>query len=322
MEPIDVKSTAERKAHIEPDLLFSDVLRRPSCREPRNDLVPLNHFARLRSWVALANGARMSGNTNRNANQYDKAEELLTWYAFAPFLRLSEDDITKPLARLVALALSTDRRAKGARALPRIPSGRPVIQFEFLAMPPEEYLDKPAKAAGRNHPVKYVREIAEAHITHGQALETQTHFDLWLEWPRHLAVGVEAKFTSDADCQRTYSVLRNQVARGIDAGAAEAAKRGAGAFVYILIGPRPLYRPTTRWYAYLLGVYAQDPQALARDLPHRTLEEAAELSASLGCLYWEDVRAELEQTAAMHPTLLTPDEATRLREFFEERRII
>ena len=43
---------------------------------------------KYRTWVTNANKARAKGLTDSKLNQYDKTEELITFYTFAPFALL------------------------------------------------------------------------------------------------------------------------------------------------------------------------------------------------------------------------------------------
>ena len=50
-------------------------------------------------------------------------------------------------------------------------------------------------------------------------------------------------------------------------------------------------RPTTRLYGHLFDLYRQDPDALHRDLPHRSRDDCRELSRRLGWVTFEEIRA-------------------------------
>ena len=71
-------------------LLFESELNRQG-----NDRLSKERKAKLVSWVEKSSKARLSDNSSdsidRIKNQYDKAEELLTWYTFAPLLRMSQE---------------------------------------------------------------------------------------------------------------------------------------------------------------------------------------------------------------------------------------
>ncbi len=57
---------------------------------------------KLKAWVEQANSARNTGNLEPYPNQYDKAEELITFYTFAPLvLSLNRVGLTN---RILALA--------------------------------------------------------------------------------------------------------------------------------------------------------------------------------------------------------------------------
>jgi hypothetical protein len=296
---------------MEPDLLFQRVAE----HEPRP--LSLAYELLLRRLVVSAYAARMAGqDLSERTNQYDKSEVLLTWYSFAPFLGLNDSERSAVLLDLVRRGLQPCRRGGEAadQAILELEPTAPVtVQLETPVDPPQAYLTNQAINAVRSHPVRYIRHRGERHIAEGLRLEGHTRFDVWIEWPGQLAVGVEAKFTSDAKEGTDYNAIRNQIIRGIDAGYERV--KGRGQFVYLLLVPRNLYSPRKRWFAYLLEEYARRPASVVEDLPHRHGVENV-ISGSLGCIFWDEMRA-----AVLERGVLDEEERRQLVRFYDERQI-
>lgn len=52
-----------------------------TCYNPPDD-----RLKKLNAWVENSNSARDTKDLNKKLNQYDKAEELITFYTFAPLV--------------------------------------------------------------------------------------------------------------------------------------------------------------------------------------------------------------------------------------------
>ncbi len=112
------------------------------------------------------------------------------------------------------------------------------------------------------------------------------------------AVVVEAKVLSDVATHVTFDVVRNHLARVIDAtldanpGLAEQAlrERRPDRTCVLLLTPE-VFRddPTSRLYGHLHTAYTTRPEVLARHLAHRPGPVARAAAGRLGWLTWEDV---------------------------------
>ena len=131
-------------------------------------------------------------------------------------------------------------------------------------------------------------------------LEGRTHVDaVLIDGSTHCAVLFEGKVTSDCSYQVTFDMMRNQLARNIDAmldpnpqlqPPLNACDPERSAFV--LLTPQ-VFRdnPHTRLYGRLMQEYQSSPWALHRDLPHRAFETTDwhhDLSRRIGWLTFED----------------------------------
>ena len=92
-------------------------------------------------WVLDASYARGMGSLDQRSNQYDKAEELITWYCFAPLLRMNEDQQIETLRELFV-------RIIGLNVNPPID-----VSIDKMLRSSIEYMDNIAK----DHPVRYIR---------------------------------------------------------------------------------------------------------------------------------------------------------------------
>jgi len=176
--------------------------------EEMGDLIKKGDFSEERKekyqkWVANAEKARASDkpSLDRRLNQYDKAEEFLTWYTFAPLLRMNIEQRIITLNEFLKPLLGPD-----------VIVSHPCLNFEKLLLPPTSYFDEILAA---HHLVRYIQEKIEKHRNREKPLEKHTHIDVLIE-TAELIIPIEAKFTSDIDYQRTYSCIRNQIARTID----------------------------------------------------------------------------------------------------------
>lgn len=145
--------------------------------------------------------------------------------------------------------------------------------------------------------------------------EGPTHTDALIEDGERVVI-FEAKFVSDISTHTTHAVIRNQIARNLEAGL-EYVKGDASRLYFVFVSPRLFQQePWTRLYGYKLPEYMCDPGSIRRDLPHLPDDvDVVSLSQHIGWATWEDV-AEILWAS---PSLSDPD--GRLRRFFEERRL-
>jgi hypothetical protein len=256
---------------------------------------------KLESWVEKAEIARNSGSLDKRKNQYDKAEELLTWYTFAPLFRMSEElrilTINEFLEPLI-----------GSNAI----TSAPELYVEKMLPSSTSYLD----SITSEHPVKYIREKMEQHRKKGSRLEGFTHIDFLIE-SDELIIPIEAKFTSDIDVQREYNSVRNQIARTIDVTVERAKKTMVKKVIFLLCVPEQLYN-CGRLYYYKMKDY-ESLEKIKHDIPHQATSIDTYFS-SAHVVYWKDV-ASVIISNTIKWNLLTKDEINMLEKFYKERLI-
>jgi len=105
---------------------------------------------KYRTWVINANKARTKGLMDSKLNQYDKAEELITFYTFAPLeLREDKKEVIENILRLANLNKSLE--------------GSVSLDFEKQFKPPTGYL-KWLNNEVTLHPINYIRKLGEEHV--------------------------------------------------------------------------------------------------------------------------------------------------------------
>lgn len=276
-------------------------------QEEMGELIKKGKFTRerkekYRKWVADADKARSTDPLDARMNQYDKAEELLTWYTFAPLLRMNTGQRILTINEFLNPLLGSDAIVS-----------HPCLDFEKMLLPSKSYCDE----LTADHPIRYIREEIKSHRKHGITLEKYTHIDVMIETDE-LVVPIEAKFTSDIDCQRKYACIRNQIARTIDV-SMEASKKAQPPkkVLFLLCVPKNLYNEG-RYYYYKIRDYG-NLENLKHDLPHQAgFFETYFLSAY--AIFWEDVASRIIGNAVKWK-LLNTEELKTLREFYDERLI-
>jgi|GEM_PF-2341349 len=182
-------------------------------------------------------------------------------------------------------------------------------------------------------------------------LEGNSQFDavltLIMEDDSRLVVFIEAKFLSDISYQVSYSPVRNQIARNLDA-ILELKERWAKNYLnkekpewpenidfrYLLLTPgmfRPDYRPfvarpkhrwpgaeTSRFFCHKMKEYREEPLTLLSDIPHRSAAsyDISEVQQRIGWASFEDIVMLVQK----HQSLAGTDLAT-FTEFFKQRAI-
>lgn len=241
-------------------LLFKEAI--PKCFNP-----PEDRQKKLNTWVENANNARTEAKPNLEAyaNQYDKAEELITFYTFAP-LALSKNkvDLTN---RILSIA-KVD-----------IPASEVVdLALERQYEPPKGYLEW-IRQEVKNHPVRYIREQAIKHEPN-QRLESNSHIDAFIETDK-LLVFFELKFTSDIAYETTFNPSRNQLARIADVAIEASEQKGKQALV-ILSTQRKLFEKKNRLYYYKINAYT-NPKKIAEDIEWRN---PSQITKNLLAIKW------------------------------------
>ena len=259
------------------------------------------------SWVTDAAKARSKKILTAKENQYDKAEELLTWYTFAPLVRMSRHQRNEVICTLLKEVLFDISFKSDFQ-----------IFFEKIVPPPKPYLKSLEKRI-LEHPVRYIRQEGERHRQGKLPLEGETHIDLLIE-SEELLIPIEAKFTSDISHGITYDVERNQIARIIDV-TIEKAKKSAPnkKIIFLLCVPKRFLKSKSRLYSYKLEEYKKDLNKLQGEIEHRSLEEL-ELITSIGAITWEKA-IEIIYGSLVKYNLVSNKELKILREFYSERKI-
>lgn len=269
-------------------LLFEDLAKRHFSRK---------RIRRFIDWIENANKARETKFLGKKANQYDKAEELLTFYTFAPLgLRKNKRDVVQEILRLAGVHEPV--------------KGKINLSFEKQLKPPTGYLMWLSNEVGK-HPVRYIREQGKEHAKTDKRLEANTHVDTIIETEK-LLILVEMKFTSDISTQTTFGVNRNQLARTIDAGIFEAKKKGKR-LVVLLCSPSEFYHRRSRFYHYKTQEYS-DFYKIKEDICWRELEEIKEYVLAVAWVPLEKV-IEITYRNCNFP------EFNEAKRFFEERNL-
>ncbi len=232
---------------------------------------PEERSKKLNAWVENANSARESANLDAYPNQYDKAEELITFYTFAPLV-LSLDRVGLINSILGLAGVSPFEEQVVDVALER--------QFQS----PAGYLCWINNEV-KNHPVRYIREQATKHEPN-QRLESNTHVDAYVETDK-LHIFFEIKFTSDIAHETTFNPSRNQLARLIDVGLELNELNGKQVLV-ILSSPRKFFEKKSRLYYYKIQEYT-DPAKIKEDIEWRSLSKIRDNLLAVRWIALEDL---------------------------------
>jgi hypothetical protein len=273
-------------------------------RDLARNVLSSARYAQYKEWVENAERARQDRSMSRrdgNMNQYDKAEELITWNTFAPLLKVAPRIKDTLIADIVNLGLQKD-------ATEYLDDWGFNVQFEKTLPPPPSYLNH-LRSTVTNHPVRYVRLDAEGKET----LEGDTHADIAFENSRLLVLG-EVKFMSDIQWGVTYDPNRNQLARLIDTGIRAARDKK---LAVILFSPESVYHSKSRLYYYKLKDYRESIGNLRADISHRSLEEITKTLIGTGWVPLEFAASAIHRKAVERGLLVKEDS----HKFYEERRI-
>jgi len=264
-------------------------------------------YVKYSNWVKTADEARrgsLGTLTVAQADQYDKAEELITWNTFAPLLRMEKTTRDKTVSEIIKEGLSKDideyHDAEGFG-----------LQFEYTIPSPRPY-NEHLRQSVRDHPVKYVRDEARDK----EILEGDTHVDLALSNSK-LLVLVEVKFMSGIQGDVRYDPVRNQFARLIDAGIDASHDRKLGV---LLLSPEWGYKSRNRLYCYKLDEYCESMENVRTDIPHRSLSEIADALLGVGWVSLEFAASTIHKRAK-ELGLLTKEDAQQVQDFYKELRI-
>ena len=276
-------------------LLFEELDKKPLCSEDR--------IGRYKDWIKNATMARKNltqeGKApDKKSNQYDKAEELITFYTFAPLcLREDKVEIVQEMLRLVDAKTEVGRIKR--------------LSFEEQFPPPKGYLKWLANHIDE-HPVRFLRKQAIDHMKRGKTLETNTHVDFAVETD-NLLILIEMKFTSDISFQTTFNPNRNQLARLIDVGISAAEKSGKK-LVVLLCSPSEFFAKKSRLYYYKIKEYS-DVKEIKKDIEWRKQDE---IQKYIEAVAWIPLEKIIE---IVYKDFNHPDREEAI-DFFRERRLV
>lgn len=249
------------------------------------------------------NGHPRADQTLEKANQYDKAEEIITWSTFAPLLSTQIDKTIKD-----GIVLEILKTALGRDFNEYLNDEEFKVKFEKYLPSPPSYSKRIQTISLNHHPIKYIRESAKDK----EDLEGPSQVDVLLENSKLVVLG-EVKFMSDLSCQVEYDPVRNQLARTIDVGLKY---RGQRKLAVIVLSPEWGYAKN-RLYYYKLRDYHEKPENILEDLPHRSLKEITDNLIGVGWISLERA-ASLTHKAAILRAIEQQEDVFR---FYTERRI-
>ncbi len=269
-------------------LLFEDLAKK---------ILTSARIQKLHSWVENASSARKSRSVDAFANQYDKAEEILTFYTFAPLmLSLNRLGLTNRVLGLVGISPHEENVV--------------AVDIERLCQPPAGYLHW-LRNEVKSHPIRYIREQAIAHSKTNKPLESHTHVDAFVETDK-LLIFFEIKFTSDISFCTTFNPVRNQLARLIDVGL-DVAKLSGKEVLVLLSTPSRFYESRSRLYYYKVQEYS-DPLLISNDVAWRTVSEIRDNVLAVKWVALEDL------IKVFYTDFRHPDKEEAL-DFFKERHL-
>jgi hypothetical protein len=252
---------------------------------------------KLEKWVENAKSARKTSNLETYANQYDKAEELIIFYTFAPLvLSLNKLGLTNRILALAGISAYEENVVD--------------VGLERQFKPPKGYL-KWLRGEVKNHPAKYIGELAEMHKPN-QRLESNTHADVFIETDK-LLIFLEIKFTSDISHSTTFNPCRNQLARLIDVGL-EVNEHNGKEVLVILSSPRRIYEKKSRLYCYKIEEY-MDPAKINEDIEWRSISKIRDNVLAVRWIALEDL------IDALYKNFEHEDKKEALS-FFKERNLL
>jgi len=251
---------------------------------------------KLQKWINDANEAK--DKLEKRANQYYKAEELITFYTFAPLLQKNDLKLVNDILKLAQI---------NEQAI-----GNVVLSLEKPIFSPKGYLSWLREEVLKINAVSYMREQAIIHLELNKTLETATHVDVEIKTD-NLVIFVEMKFTSDISINTTFNPYRNQLARLIDVGI-EIAKEEKKKIIVLLASPSEFFQNKSRFYYYKIQDYSNFSE-IKKDIVWRKQEEIEKYVMAVKWIPLEELIKTLYRD-------FNHDDKEEAMAFFKERNLI
>lgn len=263
-------------------------------------LLTSDRVLKYKNWVEEAEKARKTDSLGAKENQYDKAEELITFYTFAPLEheKLPNQVKNKVIQEILSFIGIND------------PVREVKLYFEKDLPPPPEYL-KWLSYKVRDHPIRYIRREAKTK----RILEGHTQVDAIIKAEK-LLILIEVKFTSDISPYTKFGLIRNQIARLIDVGIFKASARQKK-LVVLLCTPSELFQSRSRLYYYKIQEYTE-PSNIQKDIPWRKIDE---INKTLEKVTWISLEKIIETVYQNTKRYLDSKEFMEAECFFKERML-
>ena len=172
------------------------------------------------------------------------------------------------------------------------------LYFEVQLPSPPSYVAWLRRNLEKQQLIPYVLDAAER--ANDRTLEGATRADaLILNCDNGFALIIEAKVLSDISPHTSFDSARNQLARNIDV-MLEASTgmgpplscRSPARTLFALLTPAVFReKPESRLYGWLFQEYSRNPEALARDMPHREGIDWGNIAQRIGWLTFEETEA-------------------------------
>ena len=264
-----------------------------------NKVLTSRRALKYREWVEEAEKARKTDSLNAKKNQYDKAEELITFYTFAP-LELVPREVRISIIREILDLVNIDEATKTME-----------LYLEKDLPAPNKYVKWLSEEA-KKHPIRYIRKQAENRMI----LEGFTQIDVMIK-TENLLLLFETKFTSDISAYTKFGIVRNQIARIIDVGIDEA-RRLDKKLVVLLCTPSKLYEKQGRLYCYKMKEYSEISN-IQEDIPWRTSDE---ISKNLLKATWISLENIIEIIYRSARSYVDSRDLRDIETFFNERMLL
>jgi len=265
-------------------------------------LLTSDRVLKYKNWVEEAEKARKrkTDSFNKKENQYDKAEELITLYTFAP---LAHEKVPNQVKNKVVQEILSFRDINA-------PIREVKLDLEKDLPPPDNYL-KWLSYKVRDHPIRYIRREAKTK----RILEGHTQVDAIIKAEK-LLILIEVKFTSDISLYTKFGLIRNQIARLIDVGISEASAHQKK-LVVLLCTPSELFQSCSRLYYYKIQEYTE-PSNIQKDIPWRKIDE---INETLEKATWISLEKIIQTVYQNTKRYLDSKEFIEAECFFKERML-